>query len=199
MAAGMKMRLEETEEYLCLPYTAERKYDRVNHGYFDLKRNPSHIREIPELDGWPELAEMVRIVNDHDSLFRTLGCEVVLMDFDDPMPKKRLVSYVDIAFEILSLNTEKENYHRLYRRFGEFASPLQLPGNVSILFEICPTYFAAHQFQGWRVTLWNAGSGRTDGEIRAAWHLGVEVCKDFIATESAQWVDLLHSGFQTIS
>ena len=199
MAAGMKIRMEETGEYLCLPYAAERGHDHVNHGYFDLKRNPSHIREVPELYGWPELAEMVRIANDHDSLFRTLGCEVVSMDFDDSVLKKRLVSYVDIAFEILSLNTEKENYHRLYQRFGEFASPLQLPGNVSILFEICPTYFAAHQFQGWRLTLWNAGVGRTDGEVRAAWHLGVEVFKDFIATESARWVDLLHSGYKTIS
>lgn len=196
----MKMRLEETEAYLCLPYAAERSHDRVNHGYFDLRRNPIRISEVPELDGWPELAEMVRIANDRDSLFRTLGCEVVLMDLDDdPMLQKKLVSYVDIAFEILSLNTEKENYYRLYRRFGEFASPLQLPGNVSILFEICPTYFAAHEFQGWRVTLWNAGTGRTDGEVRAAWHLGVEVFKDFITTESARWADLLHGEFQTIS
>jgi hypothetical protein len=36
--SAMKIRLEETGEYLCLPYTPERRPDGVNHGYFDLKR-----------------------------------------------------------------------------------------------------------------------------------------------------------------
>ena len=197
--AAMKMRLEETSEYLCLPYAPERRPDGVNHGYFDLKRHPRHIGEVTELYGWPELEDMVRAANHRESLFRTLGCEVVVMDFDDDRLKKRLVSYVDIAFEILSLNGEKENYHHLFRRFEEVATPFQLPGNLSILFEICPTYFAVHQFQGWRATLWNAGIGRTDTEARAAWHLGVEVFKHFISTESAQWKDLLRRGFKTIS
>ena len=195
----MKIRLEETGEYLCVPYTPERSSEGVNHGYFDLKRHPRHISEVTELYGWPELEDMVRVANRADSLFRTLGCEVVLMEFDDPSLSKRLVSYVDLAFEILSLNGEKENYHQLFRRFAEFAAPFQLPGNVSVLFEVCPTYFAVHQFQGWRVTLWNAGIGRSDTEARAAWHLGVEVFKHFIVTESAQFRDLLTRGFQTIS
>ena len=121
------------------------------------------------------------------------------MDFDDARFKKRLVSYLDLAFEILSLNGEQENYHQLFRRFLEFAAPFQLPGNVSVLFEISPTYFADHQFQGWRGCVWNAGIGRTDTEARAAWHLGVEVFKHFISTESAQWKDLLRRGFKTIS
>jgi hypothetical protein len=197
--AAMRMRLEETEEYLCLPYAAERRPDGVNHGYFDLKRNPLRIAEVPEIYGWPELESVIKTANHHDSLFRTLGCEIVLMDFDDLRLKKRLVSYVDIAFEILSLNGEKENYHQLFRRLEQFAAPFQLPGNVSIIFEICPTRFDAHQFQGWRVTLWNAGVGRSDSEARAAWHLGVEVFKHFISTESAQWGDLLSRGFKTIS
>ena len=195
----MKTRLEETDEPLCLPYTPERRQDGLNHGYFDLKRHPRHIREVPELYGWPELEDLVRTANHHDSLFRTLGCEVLLMEFDDPALNKRLVSYVDIAFEILSLNGEKENYHQLFRRFEEFSTPFQLPGNVSVLFEICPTYFAAHQFKGWRATIWNAGIGRSDTEARAAWHLGVEVFKHFIVTESAEWSDLLGRGFKTIS
>jgi hypothetical protein len=197
--AAMRMRLEETEEYLCLPYAAERRPDGVNHGYFDLKRNPRHIAEVPEIYGWPELEDVITIANHSDSIFRTLGCEIVLIDFDDPKLKKRLVSYVDLAFEILSLNEEKENYYQLFRRLEEFAAPFQLPGNVSVLFEICPTRFAAHQFDGWRVTLWNAGIGRSDSEARAAWHLGVEVFKEFISTESAQCADLLRNGFKTIS
>ena len=195
----MNLRLEESNEYLCLPYSVERRFDGVNHGYFDIKRNPRLIAEVPELYNWPEMEEMIGTINDGDGLFRTLGCAVALMDFDDPRLKKRLVSYVDIAFEILSLNAEKENYRHLFQRFEEFATPLQLPGNVSILFEICPTLFVAHQFHGWRVTLWNAGLGRTDSESRAAWHLGVEVVRDFIATENAQWGDLMRNGFKTIS
>ena len=195
----MTLRLEETNEYLCLPYNIERRFDGINHGYFDLKRIPRLIAEVPELYGWPEMEEMVGTINHSDSLFRTLGCAIALMDFADPRLKKRLVSYVDIAFEILSLNAEKENYRRLFQRFEEFATPFQLPGNVSILFEICPTLFADHQFHGWRVTLWNAGLGRTDTEARAAWHLGIEVVRDFITTENAQWGYLMRNGFKTIS
>ena len=195
----MKMRLDETEEPLYLPYMPERRPDGINHGYFDLKRNPRHITEVPELYGWPELEDMVRAANHRDSIFRTLGCDVASMDFEDPSLNRRLVSYVDIAFEILSLNGERENYHQLFQRFEEFATPFQVPGNVSVLFEVCPTSFAAHQFQGWRATIWNAGIGRSDTEATAAWHLGVEVFKHFIVTESAQWRDLLGRGFKTIS
>lgn len=196
--AATRLRLEETEEHLRLPYSVERRPDGVNHGYFDLKRNPRHISEVPEIYGWPELEDIIETANRRDSIFRTIGCEIVLMDLDDPKLKKRLVSYVDLAFEVLSLNGEKENYYQLFRRLEEFAAPFQLPGNVSLLFEICPTSFAEHQFQGWRVSLWNAGVGRSDSEARAAWHLGVEVVRHFISTESAQWGNMLRRGFKTI-
>jgi hypothetical protein len=62
------MRLEETDEYLRFPYTAQRRPDGINHGYFDLKRNPGQAAEIPELYGWPEMEDVIVAINRRDSL-----------------------------------------------------------------------------------------------------------------------------------
>jgi hypothetical protein len=60
------------EDGLGIPYLKTVDPDRDNAGYFDLKKNPSKITEIPELKGWPEFAGFIRSVNSDGSFFRTL-------------------------------------------------------------------------------------------------------------------------------
>lgn len=70
-----------------------------NYGYVRLKGNLDLVESIPELQGWPEFAQFVRLVNDEQSPAESVGCEIAVFDIDDDsMVKHRVGAYLDIVF-----------------------------------------------------------------------------------------------------
>src|SRR2546422_2373665 len=97
-----------------VPYPAVDRGDgSANHGYRHLKGRPELIELIPEVDGWPELAAVLRLCNG-DGPYITIGCEkrFVLLGDDErgrpDGPVGYLNSYVDLAFAEIERNTPEE-------------------------------------------------------------------------------------------
>jgi hypothetical protein len=202
----MQIRLSVRYASWGFPYTSEVKEKSVNHGYFDYKRNPEQIPNIPEVQDWPELEEFVRSVNARNSFFRTLGCDVGHTDREAD-GYIHLKSFVDIAFEILELNFEKLNYYLTFDRLMEDRRYYQLPNNVSADYVIQYTIFNDHKPEGlddkrktgWSATLRLHGIGRTEEEARNAWAAGLQFVQEALARASVENVGELRQGRETIS
>ncbi len=128
------------------PYQREVKEKSVNHGYFDYKRNPDQISNIPEVKDWPELEDFIRAINRSEGFFRTLGCDVGYTDVQSGVVN--LKSYVDIAFEVLEINFDKFNYYLIFDRFTDHLKRYGIPNNVSAEFVIQSTVFNDHKVEG---------------------------------------------------
>lgn len=188
------------------PYQPEVKEKSVNYGYFDYKRNPDRISDIPEVKGWPEFEDFIRAINTSEGFFRTLGCDVGYTDVQGG-GIVNLKSYVDIAFEVLEVNFDKSNYYLIFDRFTDYLKRYGVPDNVSAEFVIQSTVFNDHKVKGeesrrkvgWSLTLRLHGVGRTVEEARAAWRAGVQFFKDAFMEISAESAGELQKGRETIS
>ena len=198
----MKPWLSETQSGPSIPYPAQARSESYNYGYVDLKRNPEKVSEIPELQDLQELAELVQTLNRADSIFRTLGCERSLSKSDDPQFRVKLVSYVDIAFEVLGWN-HRENFVELFNLFlahlQERDLMVALPDAIAVEFETAPCFYADHGFSGRLVTIWNYGYGDNENEAIDMWSSGLKVVRDFLVEQSSVSRDELKKGYQTIS
>lgn len=195
----MRIRLLNSDTMLSVPYQRNGRSGAQEQDYFDLKLYPTDVSEIPELFGLPEFKSLIHTINERESIFRTVGCGRLIATNSDPVLTKKFETYFDLVFEVFSLNTEKSNHILFFNRLESFSHDFNLPDSVSILSEICPTYFSLHDCHGWRTVIGVAGLGRQEKEARAAWHLGLELLKSFFASESVANARLLKQGFRTIS
>lgn len=188
------------------PYRAEVKEKSVNYGYFDYKRNPEQISNIPEVKDWPEMEDFIRAINASNSFFRTLGCDVGYTNAQGE-GIINLKSYVDIAFEILEINFNKYNYYLIFDRLNDYLRHYSVPNSVSAEFTIQYTVFNDHKVEGkedqkkmgWSLVLRLHGVGRTIEEARAAWGAGLQFFKEAFTEISMGNADELNKGRQTIS
>jgi len=99
----------------CVPYPAINHNDGTkNFGYVRLKENTQVIRKIPEVSGWPELAEMLETINAPNSPIESVGCEKGYFDLTEGgAATVTLGSYVDIIFTNTSLNENTKAYLHL--------------------------------------------------------------------------------------
>ena len=174
------------EEGFGVPYGKGKHPDSENVGYLDAKKNPAALAKFPELKGWPELEDFVREVNQPESLFRTLRCDVAASDVNHSGFTKKVSSYVTVAFEIVDWNRAQQPYAELYRAFCEFARGYPAPAPTFVEFELIPTSYREHGInRGWSVDVWSSGLGNTAEEARVHWQAGLRAAKEFLAMESA--------------
>jgi hypothetical protein len=189
----MKAWLSNSESGIGIPYpcTEPGPDGRRNYGYFDLKRQPELISKVPELKNTPELRRLVEAINNPDSLFRTLACEKAMGKSETSRFRKRLTSFVSIAFDVLAWNQRPGNYEMLFRAFEEFVG-LEYADCDAIGVEFCiePASFLNHGASGWCLTLWNYGYGSTEPETRRQWSRGVTLLEKFFLSGSAQVLKL---------
>lgn len=137
-----------------------------NYGYVRLKGELDLVDSIPELKGWPELAQFVRIVNGEHSLVESVGCEISVFDLDDhPSVKHRVGAYLDIVFSDIVAAQDANAY-------------LEVAANVMATAAGCECWWSdveiglqrLRYFQGAAnplgLVLRIGGSGRTVGEAR---------------------------------
>jgi hypothetical protein len=187
------------DEGLGVPYPQGDNPEGFNVGDFDLKKEPARISEIHEVRGWPEMEEFLKAVNKSDSLFRTLRCDVFGDDYSHKKMKKRVISYVTIAFKILDWNGPKGTYGDLYQRFQRFASQYHTPDTIYIKFHLIPTsYNYPGGGRGWSVDIYTVGYGATERDARSAWQSGLKRVREFLAWRSARYGGELRKGRRTI-
>src|SRR6185503_13857668 len=99
---------------LGIPYPPDLDDGGGNAGYFDLKLEPEKIANIHELQSWPELRDLVMLINHKDSFFRTLRCQAFFSGAPENLPFRRVYfSYTTVAFEILDYNLSMGCYEEL--------------------------------------------------------------------------------------
>lgn len=185
----MKVWLSRTDTKVGIPYTgSERRADgSQNHCYIDLKRNSEKIHDIPELKEFHELKTFVQMMNSHDSLFRTVGCERAFSPSESSEFKTRLVSLVEIIFEVVEWNTNVANFEGLYRAFETFAGAKgDLPNCYGVEFSVGPAFFNDHGVSGWIATIWIYGYEQSDSDARKQWALALQIVHDFFNRDTEQ-------------
>lgn len=83
-----------------------------NHGYLRLKGSLSRIQLIPEIEGWPELASFLEIINGDGSPIESVGCEKAYFPIPQTTengPDVYLGSYVEVVFTKAAANDSAEN------------------------------------------------------------------------------------------
>jgi hypothetical protein len=80
-----------------------------NHGYKRLKGAPEAIGQIPEAEGYPELAALLVAVNGPDSPIESVGCEKRVLPVDAGDARVQLGSYIDVIFTDAGLNDSAEH------------------------------------------------------------------------------------------
>jgi hypothetical protein len=188
------------EDGLGVPYPPKHS-NSENAGYFDLKKEPSRISELPELKGWPEFETFIKAVNSRASFFRTLRCDVWLASpSGHTYLNKIVVGYATIAFEILEFNTSKGCFDELRNRFLKFApASLKWPTTV-IHFKHIPTSYNNHGIaRAWSEDIEIHGLGINDNDARVSWLKGLLVVEDFLSKESSLYSGELKKGRRAVS
>jgi hypothetical protein len=81
--------------------------------YVPLKGRPAAVATIPEVQGWPELAESLRVLNDQLTAVETLGCDVIAKDDQAGEATVFVESYTDLFFSQPELQSQPTNSIRL--------------------------------------------------------------------------------------
>lgn len=194
----MKAFLTRSKLHTPIPYDAKGPTVKghIGCGYVDTKRNPDLIDKIPELKTSPHLRKFVRLLNEPDSLFRTLGCDHYDKPSDSPNFKELHVTYVTVVYEILDWNLTEDSFVGLFDRFSHFAgSKQQLPKNCGTEFRIGLTTFSSHGVNGYHVDLITSGYAQTQPEARRCWLDAHRIVEEFFAEQNrrhrkSNWGDL---------
>lgn len=73
--------------------------------FIDLKANPNLIPVLPPCVGWPEIQELLQLVNAPHSPFMTLAADQSFAKGPDPTRPVILVSFVTVCFAEICHNT----------------------------------------------------------------------------------------------
>lgn len=190
---------EDPAEDFGIPYRPNVRPDGENFGYFDLKRDPQRIDEIPELRDWPPLRKLVQSLNEQTSFFRTIACDTGVLDVSGSPPSKRVGCYFRIAFEVLKWNLEKENYLHLFDAIYQRCTNTQLPNKVVVAGGIKPTHFNHHQVFGWTLMIDVSGYAPSEQEARESWTQAMALIESIFNEISTDKASQLRLDQTTIS
>ena len=185
---------------LGIPYLSDLRDGGGNAGYFDLKKEPEKISDIHELKNWPELRELVTLINHQDSFFRTLRCQVFLSGIPENLRFKRACfSYTTIAFEILDYNLSEGCHEELRQAIAKYATEFLSECCTHIELELTSTsYNERGVSRGWSLTIHVWGLGQENKEAREAWAMGIRALYNFFAKECFAYPGELNKGRLTV-
>jgi hypothetical protein len=166
------------DQLLKIPYRASQGSGSPNMGYVDLKAQPERIAEIPELTGYPELEELVRVLNKQESSFRTLRVDTAKDVFRRPEFSKSESSHLTISFENLGGEDDERFYMEAHRSFSSYVSLLPVSDAIVINFVAVP--LQVQTFRGWCLDLWLYGFGKSEDEARRNWLSGLTILREFL-------------------
>ncbi len=176
-----------------VPYSAEKKRGdgSRNHGFFDVKKYPGHLKKIPEIKELPEMLELIERINKH-SLLTTFGCDEGI----DPVPGSSYVqvwTFINLHFDDMKHNESEEEYFKLIGDFMYYSSK-DVEENAVVEFITSPTNYhdkvkfkkgakpseKTKLFQGWSLNCKVVGIGSNNIEARGLWQHGMEKITHFL-------------------
>lgn len=174
--------IPENDKHLVVPYEPVDRGTSRNYGFRDLRARPAEIALVPELQRWPELAELVVAANDGRGDLWSLGCECAVSPHQDPghpQLRTKVCSYLDLAYAQVGRNAAEDAFDSFVMGIGDFLRGREFSYLVAE-YERTPTLFAEHNVFGWCLTVWVAGFGAAPDEARARWRAGIAGLRDYI-------------------
>jgi hypothetical protein len=183
-----------------VPYLPQQRQEpeSSNFGYFDLKKNPRVIDDIPELKDRPELRSLLEELNSENSFFRTVGCDA--WDLEDQPRTGEWISggYVQVAFKLLDLN-HGQNWDSLFRLINSFDANLTDSKEIGVDLWHKSVSFRGDEKLRNSAVIELFGWGRSMSKSRANLQQTAAIIQAFFTAESARCVPSLMNPAKRIS
>ena len=181
------------DQPLPIPCIPDFENGRTNVGFIDTKRYPERITEIHEAKKFPELRNLIRTLSSRKSFFRTLECEVQYSPSDHSAFRKRVVSWLDIRFEIAVSNLSDQLYAELAMDCRRSCSAFSLGefDGMAVHFIVCPTTYHELRTSGYRLRIWSLGYGDSDKQANRNWRRAFSRVSRLLLVASGLNTDLL--------
>jgi hypothetical protein len=152
-----------------VPYPGiDHRDGNMNHGYRPVKADPSAIRRIPEVNGWPELVDFLEKVNAESSPIESVGCENGFFPSDLQGWNAKIGSYVGVIFTNPVLNDRPENLLRLATVLANSVEGCERwMASISLVLERNKALMGAQT--PWGLMIRPQNYGRTLEEARRLW------------------------------
>ena len=159
--------------------------------YVDLKRCPELMASIKEAETFPELGEVLRVMNSARSMVETAKCDAwatteLSAEEDVYDASHKFASYVDVVFSEIDMRQSFVLHEQFARKLVELLRRVpDTPSTAEVCVRRC--YFGEDSGvrDGFYCTLNVSGYGNNDANARQNWGVGLKLIRNAILQLSA--------------
>lgn len=154
-----------------VPYVSEIRAESTNHGFFDLRKQPELIDDVPEAQKSKGLLQILRTLNAPNSPFMSLGCECRFDEVSNSNGQLYFSSYTDFTFHEPQRHSSEQQMIEVAEQFLVALEPAQ---EALFSFEI-GIQRMRHFFKeegGYNITLGLFGYGKTEKQAKEFYEIG---------------------------
>lgn len=160
-----------------LPYGPSAGKESPNIGCIDLRTQPERIGEIQELNGFPELKELVQFLNDPLGTFFSILCDTGLNvrgeSFDSPtMPFNKYSCLTITVPPSTGPDDDRAFLAQCYSTFAQWVHCVYPTDAIHFLFVLAPVIWTVTDTKGWTLDVRVTGFGESDEMAHANWIKG---------------------------
>jgi len=193
MHADWSLELGREDEALEFPWAS---LDADGPRYYDLKRNPDLMVDVPEAYHPVEMGEFLSSANSSSSIFETVKCDVW---FTEELSKEeeifgaacKAASYVDVIFTDNERRFDQHAHEQLAQRICKLLSLVpEISAAAELALRRC--YFhhgndvAADSDPGFYLTVYVSGYGDDSAEAWQRWGIAMKLVENALLQLSAQ-------------
>lgn len=174
-----------------VPYgPAERDNGDRNHGFSNLKGEPTLVAGIPELQDDPDLMQLVVQINAaHTGLF-TVGCVSGETSEDQQYWRG---GYIELAWNSVAHSSGAERYFPLFFHFGRWLDEQKFPHPVGFRWQLEPAHFFETNSDGFTCTIFvNTAGFDTAERARECWRAALTVLTTYLGSIPIQGDDPIY-------
>lgn len=155
--------------------------------YFDLKRNPQLLANLPEATGYPELHDFLARVNASTSVLETAKCDAWSTAEFNPEEDvfeaaSKFVSYVDLLFSDKRLRLSLQAHEKFAGGLTDLLkkSP-EIPASAEFLIRRC--YYRDERRDGvfgFYISFYVSGYGEDEQHARKQWAIALKLTENAI-------------------
>jgi hypothetical protein len=202
MQADFAIELGSDDEALEFPWEDPER--RVQ--YFDLKRQPELLSQVPEASQNPELRAFLIALNSSDGTFETAKCDAwatTEMSVEEEIfgAAWKFASYIDVLFSHPGQRSSFSIHERWVRAITEMLKRVpDIPAMAELCVRRCYALRTAadapegndRSVDGFYVTAYVSGYGTDEPQARKQWGIGLRLLENALRQwslrESAQWL-----------
>jgi hypothetical protein len=185
MQTDFAVELGADDETLQVPWSGPAGHSR----YFDLKRQPELLNDLPEAKSFPELAAFLRALNSAASPLETAKCDAwatTEMSVEDEIfgASTKFGSYVDLLFTTPSHRSFSEHEHFAKQLVGLLARAPEIPAAAEFMVRRC---FYGHSGEtGFYFSCYVFGYGDDETQARQRWGIALTLVENAIRQATAK-------------